>query len=202
MAITHFIALTGYPGVLLLMALESACIPIPSEAIMPFAGSLIVTDPARAFSLPVLALVGATGNLAGSCVAYWVGALGGRPFLEKYGKYLLIRRKDLNNSERFFNRFGEWTALLSRLLPVVRTFISLPAGISRMNFPKFCIFTFVGALPFCYLLAWWGQWLGKNWQTVRLWLHKADLGIVAVLVVIFLIWLWHHLKPDDVLTTN
>ncbi len=194
--ITHFIAALGYPGVLLLMALESACIPIPSEAIMPFAGSLIVTDPARGFNIHVLALVGALGNLIGSIVAYQVGAIGGRPFLEKYGKYVLIRRRDLDKSDRFFHKYGEATALFSRVLPIVRTFISLPAGIARMNFAKFCAFTFIGALPFCYLLAWAGVKLGEHWEGVRAWLHKADFAIGAVLLVLFAFWLWHHLRPE------
>ena len=194
--ITHFIATLGYPGVLILMALESACIPIPSEAIMPFAGSLIVTDPARHFNLHVLAFVGALGNLLGSIVAYWVGAIGGRPFLEKYGKFVLIRKRDLDKSDHYFQKYGEATALFSRVLPIVRTFISLPAGIAKMNFIKFCVFTFIGALPFCYLLTWAGVQLGKHWSGVSAWLHKADFAIGAVLLVLFGLWLWHHLKPE------
>lgn len=195
--VTHLIAALGYPGVFLLMALESACIPIPSEAIMPFAGSLVVTDPARGFNLHMLAFVGAFGNLLGSIVAYWVGHIGGRPFLEKYGKYVLIRRRDLDKSERFFEKYGEATAFFSRVLPIVRTFISLPAGIARMNFAKFCLFTFVGALPFCYLLAWGGIQLGKHWEQVRTWLHIADIPITVVLIILFALWLWHHLRPES-----
>lgn len=194
--ITHFIAALGYPGVLLLMALESACIPIPSEAIMPFAGSLIITDPARHFNLHTLAFVGAIGNLLGSIVAYWVGAIGGRPFLEKYGPYVLIRKRDIDKSDRFFHKYGDWTVLVSRVLPIVRTFISLPAGIAKMPFAKFCAFTFIGALPFCYLLAYAGIKLGQHWEQVRAVLHKADLAIGIVLVVLFALWLKHHLKPD------
>ena len=163
---------------------------------MPFAGSLIVTNPTRGFSLPMLAIVGACGNLLGSIVAYWVGHIGGRPFLEKYGKYVLIRKRDLDKSDHFFQKYGEITALFSRVLPIVRTFISLPAGIARMNFAKFCAFTFIGALPFCYLLAWAGVQLGKHWQGVSAWLHKADFAITIVLVILFALWLWHHLRPD------
>ena len=194
--VTHLIATLGYPGVFLLMALESACIPIPSEAIMPFAGALIKIDPARGFNLHLLALVGACGNLFGSIIAYWVGHIGGRPFLEKYGKFVLIRKRDLDKSEAFFQKHGEATALFSRVLPIVRTFISLPAGIARMNFPKFCVYTFVGALPFCYLLAWAGTYLGKNWSQVHAWLQKADVAVTVVLVALFAFWLWHHLRPD------
>lgn len=200
--VTNTIAALGYPGVLLLMALESACIPIPSEAIMPFAGALIKIDPARGFSLHALAFVGAFGNLIGSIAAYWVGAVGGRPFLEKYGKYVLIRRRDLDNSERFFERYGESTALVSRLLPIVRTFISLPAGIARMHFGRFCLYTFVGALPFCYLLTWAGEFLGQHWTRVRTWLHIADVPIVIALLVLFGLWLWHHLRPEPTADTD
>jgi membrane protein DedA with SNARE-associated domain len=196
--VTQFIAHTGYTGVLLLMALESACVPIPSEAIMPFAGSLIVTDPSRGFNLHTLAFVGAAGNLLGSIVAYWVGFIGGRPFLEKYGKFLLIRRRDLDKSEQFFQKYGEATALFSRVLPIVRTFISLPAGISRMNFPKFCVYTFIGALPFCYLLAWAGVKLGQHWGQVHAWLQKADVAVTVVLLALFGLWLWNHLRPDTI----
>ena len=195
--ITHLIATLGYPGVLLLMFLESACIPVPSEAIMPFAGAQI-TAPTGSFhpNIWVLTLVGALGNLLGSMLAYWVGHTGGRPFLDKYGKYVLIRKRDLDKFDQFFHKYGEWTALFSRWLPIVRTFISLPAGIARMNFPKFCLFTFVGALPFCYLLAWAGTKLGQHWQSVHAWLQKADVGVTAVLVVLFALWLWHHLRPE------
>lgn len=195
--ITHLIAALGYPGVFLLMALESACIPIPSEAIMPFAGAQ-VTAPAGHFhpNLHVLAFVGACGNLLGSIVAYWVGYIGGRPFLEKYGKYVLIRKRDLDKSDHFFQKYGEATALFSRVLPIVRTFISLPAGIARMNFVKFCAFTFVGAVPFCYLLAWLGTLYGRHLETVNRWLHLADIPITIVLVVLFALWLWHHLRPE------
>ena len=163
---------------------------------MPFAGSLIVTDPARGFNLHTLAFVGAMGNLLGSIVAYWVGRIGGRPFLEKYGKFLLIRRRDLDKSEQFFQKYGDATALFSRVLPIVRTFISLPAGISRMNFPKFCIYTFIGALPFCYLLSWAGVKLGQHWDQVHAWLQKADVAVTVVLLTLFGLWLWNHLRPD------
>ena len=194
--VTGFIGAHGYPGVLFLMALESACIPIPSEAIMPFAGALIKIDPARGFNIHTLAFVGALGNLLGSIVAYWVGHVGGRPFLEKYGKFVLIRRRDLDKSERFFEKHGEITVLVSRVLPIVRTFISLPAGIARMNFVRFCVYTFIGAVPFCYLLAWAGVKLGQHWMAVRDVLHKADLGITIVLLVLFVLWLRHHLRPE------
>jgi membrane protein DedA with SNARE-associated domain len=129
-------------------------------------------------------------------LAYWVGHIGGRPFLEKYGKFVLIRRRDLDKSEAFFSKYGDITVLISRVLPIVRTFISLPAGIARMNFPKFCFYTFVGAVPFCYLLAWAGTKLGEHWKAVSTWLHIADIPISIGLVVLFGLWLWHHLRPE------
>ena len=195
--ITHLIATLGYPGVLLLMTLESACIPVPSEAVMPFAGAQI-SAPTGAFhpNIWMLTFVGALGNLLGSVIAYWVGAVGGRPFLSKYGKYVLIRQSDIDHADQFFQKHGDITALFSRWLPIVRTFISLPAGISRMNFPKFCAYTFVGALPFCYLLAWLGVKFGEHMEEVRAWMHRFDYVIGAVLVVLFVLWLRHHLRPD------
>ena len=195
--ITHLIATLGYPGVLLLMSLESACTPLPSEAIMPFAGAQI-TAPTGSFhpNIWALTLIGALGNLIGSVLAYWVGYVGGRPFLDKYGKFILIRKRDLDKSDAFFQKHGEWTVFFGRWLPLVRAFISLPAGIARMNFLRFCAFTFAGALPFCYLLTWAGTKLGLHWQQVHVWLQKADVGVTAVLLVLLALWLWHHLRPD------
>ena len=195
--ITHFIATLGYFGVLLFMALESACIPVPSEAIMPFAGAQI-TAPTGTFhpNIWMLTLIGALGNLIGSIAAYWVGYTGGRAFLDKYGKYILIRKRDIDKSDAFFHKYGDWTVFFGRWLPIVRTFISLPAGIARMSFPKFCVFTFVGALPFCYLLAWAGTKLGQHWGQVHALLQKADVAVTVALIVLFALWLWHHLRPD------
>ncbi len=195
--ITHLIATLGYPGVMFLMALESACIPIPSEAIMPFAGAQI-SHPTGSFhpTLHVLAFLGAVGNLLGSIAAYWVGHVGGRPFLEKYGKYVLIKKRDIDKSDHYFQKYGEATVLFTRVMPIVRTFISLPAGIAKMNFPKFCVFTFIGALPFCYLLAWLGIKFGQHMEQVKAAMHKADFAVGIVLLVLFALWLKHHLKPD------
>ena len=164
---------------------------------MPFAGAQI-SFPVGAFhpNISMLAVVGAFGNLLGSIIAYWVGAIGGRPFLEKYGKFVLIRKRDIDKADQFFQKHGDTTALFSRWLPIVRTFISLPAGISRMNFPKFCQYTFIGALPFCYLLAWVGVKFGQHMEEIKAGLHKADFAVTAVLVVLFALWLWHHLRPE------
>ena len=187
------ISVMGYPGIVLLMALESACIPLPSEVIMPFSGYLVFTG---RFGLHAASLAGALGCAVGSAVAYWVGVYGGRPFLEKYGRYVLIRRKDLDTADRFFNRWGMWAVFISRLLPVIRTFISLPAGISRMPFVPFITLSFLGSVPWCYLLAYVGQKLGENWEGIRSYFHGADAVIGIVLGIGFAVWLWHHLRPE------
>jgi membrane protein DedA with SNARE-associated domain len=176
------------------MALESACIPVPSEVIMPFAGGLIATR--HLFNIHLLALTGALGNLAGSAAAYVVGAWGGRPFIYKYGKYVLIRQRDIDSADKWFAKYGQATVFFSRMLPIIRTFISLPAGIARMPFGLFCIYTFVGALPWCYLLAWLGLKLGEHWDTLAVYFHKADLVVGIVLALLFALWLWHHFRPE------
>lgn len=194
--ITGFISHTGYFGVFILMTLESACIPIPSEVVMPFSASLIVTRPSLGFSLYMLTSVGALANLAGSAIAYWVGACGGRRFIHRYGKYLLIRDEDIRRSGQFFARYGQAAVLLSRMLPVIRTFISLPAGIAQMPFLRFCLFTVLGALPFCFALAYAGVKLGQHWETVHAWVVKANIGITVVLVLFITWWVARRLRPE------
>lgn len=178
------ISMLGYSGGVLMMAIESACIPLPSEIIMPFAGYLVHTGE---FSLFWVSFAGAVGCVLGSVLAYWVGIWGGRPFIEKYGKYVLITKHDLDLADRFFQKYGNTAVFVSRLLPVVRTFISLPAGIARMNFPKFVIYTFFGSLPFCYFLAYIGKKLGENWNTLGVYFHKFDL-VIGALILIGLVW--------------
>lgn len=194
-SIAHFITVTistlGYPGVILLMAIESAMIPLPSEIIMPFAGFLASQG---YFDLWQLALCGAIGNLIGSLIAYYIGRWGGYPFLERYGRYILVSRRDIEKAHRWFERWGEATAFFSRLLPVVRTFISFPAGIAKMNIWRFSIFTFLGALPFSYFLAYLGFRMGKNWQQLSVIWHKFDLIIAAAIVVGLAWWLWRHIR--------
>lgn len=178
------ISLLGYSGIALMMAIESACIPLPSEIIMPFSGYLVSTGQ---FSLWGVALAGSIGCVLGSTLAYWVGYYGGRSAAEKYGKYVLVTQHDLDIADNFFRKYGNVAVFFSRLLPVVRTFISLPAGIARMNFPKFIVYTFLGSFPFCYLLAYVGKKLGDNWNTLGVYFHKFD-AVVGVLVVVGLIW--------------
>lgn len=178
------ISLMGYSGVALMMAIESACIPLPSEIIMPFSGYLVSTG---RFTLLGVSLAGAIGCVIGSVLAYWVGYYGGRPMAEKYGKYVLVTKHDLDIADKFFNKYGNLAVFFSRMLPVVRTFISLPAGIARMNFSKFIAYTFLGSLPFCYILAYIGKKLGDNWNTLGVYFHKFDL-IIGIIAIAGIVW--------------
>ncbi len=176
--IMAFISGSGYLGIVLLMAIESACIPLPSEVIMPFSGYLVS---AGRFSLWGVALAGALGCNLGSIAAYYVGAVGGRPLAERYGHYVLVTRHDLELADRWFARYGDWAVFFARLLPVVRTFIALPAGIGRMNFVRFNVYTFLGSLPWCFALAYAGMKLGERWETLGPYFHRFDTVFVIVL---------------------
>jgi len=182
--ITAFIIATistlGYGGVLLMMAIESACIPLPSEVIMPFSGYLVSTG---RFSLQGVAIYGAVGCLLGSYLAYYVGATGGRQFLLRYGRYVLIAPHEIELADRFFERWGSAAVFVARLLPVVRTFIAFPAGVARMEIWRFSIYTLLGSYPWCLALAYAGQKLGENWNTLGPWFHRFDGIIVGLLVL-------------------
>lgn len=191
----------GYTGVVIMMAIESACIPLPSEVIMPYAGYLVSVYPAK-YSIWWMGVAGAFGCVVGSVVAYAAGLYGGRPFITKYGKYILIRQSDMDKADRFFDKYGDAAVFISRLLPVIRTFISFPAGMSRTNFPRFVIYTFIGSLPWCLALAYVGHYLGKNWQSIRNYFHGADIVIGVLIVLGFAYWLYHHLKPEKVESTE
>jgi len=193
--ITHFIGASGYLGVVFLMAIESACIPLPSEVIMPFSGFLVASGQ---FNLWLSALAGTAGNVLGSLIAWWVGRVGGRPLVEKYGKWILISHRDLDRADHWFSKYGEWAILISRLLPVVRTFISFPAGIAKMKFWKFTAFTAVGAFPFVLFLAWLGEQLGKNWESIRQYFRGADYLILAIIILGIGLWVWKHLRERRV----
>lgn len=190
------ISALGYPGIVLLMAIESACIPLPSEVIMPFSGYLVY---AGRFNLWAVAVAGAVGCVVGSLVAYWVGMYGGRPLMEKYGRYVLISRRDLDLADRWFARYGEVIVFTSRLLPVIRTFIAFPAGVAKMNLPRFVVYTFLGSLPWCLGLAYVGQKLGEQWdknETLRNWFHRFDFVIVIIGVLVAVWWVWRHIKES------
>jgi membrane protein DedA with SNARE-associated domain len=184
------ISSTSYAGVVILMAIESACIPLPSEIIMPFAGYLVFTGQ---FKLLWAATAGAIGCNLGSVIAYEIGFHGGRPLVEKYGSYILVNRHDLERADRFFLRFGSAAVFIGRLLPVIRTFIALPAGIARMPRLRFHVYTFVGSWPWCFALAWVGMKLGERWHTdPRLghWLHRLD-AVIIVLLLLAMLWFLH-----------
>jgi membrane protein DedA with SNARE-associated domain len=181
--IINVISTTGYVGVAALMAIESACIPLPSEIIMPFAGYLVSTGK---LTLWGVALAGAIGCNIGSTIAYAIGAWGGRPLVERWGGYVLLKPHDIDVAERFFARFGSIAVFIGRLLPVVRTFIALPAGFGRMNMWKFQIYSFIGSLLWCFALAWFGEQLGVQWDNnpaVKAAFHSADAVIVALGVI-------------------
>lgn len=193
--VRHLYNSLGMFGVVLAMAIESACIPLPSEIIMPLAGWLLGSDHGREW--PVVFLIGfwgAVGNLIGSIIAYWVGALGGRPLIEKYGRYILITRRDIDRAQEWFDRWGEATAFFSRLLPVVRTFISFPAGVARMHFLRFCVFTFAGSFIWSVILAAIGYKLGPNWEELRERARFADYPIAAIVVLLVVWFVWHRVS--------
>ena len=192
--IVGVISAAGYAGVAGLMATESACIPLPSEVIMPFAGYLASTG---RFSLVLAATAGAVGCNIGSTVAYAAGAYGGRGLVERWGHTILLSPGDLDRADRFFQRFGGPAVLIARLLPVVRTFIALPAGIARMPQAPFQVYTFVGSWPWCYALAYVGYLLGERWESdprLRAWMHRFDFVVVGLLVLGLAWFVWRHLR--------
>lgn len=200
---TAFMALTGPMGVALLMGIESACIPLPSEVIMPFAGYLAhkgqmtflgLGAGSLAARIWIAGIFGALGCNLGSIPAYEVGAWGGRRAVEKYGKYILLNIHHLDQAHRFFERFGHWAILMGRMLPVVRTFIALPAGIARMDRTRFHLYTFIGSLPWCLGLAWIGAKLGERWNTLGAWFHRFDLVICLALAGGAAWFIVHHVR--------
>jgi membrane protein DedA with SNARE-associated domain len=185
------ISTLGLWGIAAMMAIESACIPLPSEVIMPFSGYLVSQG---RFVLWETAVAGAIGCVVGSIVAYAVGRYGGRQFIWKYGRYILISHHDLELADRWFDRHGQFAIFFSRLLPVVRTFISLPAGIARMRFGLFVLWTFVGSLPWCYVLAYVGFKMGANWDTLGVYFHRFDTAIGITILAGIIWWVWRHIR--------
>jgi len=185
------ISTMGYGGILLLMAIESACIPLPSEIIMPFAGFLVFKGE---MVLWMVAIAGALGCVVGSIPAYYLGMYGGRPLVEKYGKWVLISHKDLKWADHAFEKHGDIIIFIGRLLPAVRTFIAFPAGVARMHMGKFILYTFVGSLIWCYLLAFAGFKMGEHWESLKVYFHEFHY-VIAGAGLIFVIWyLKRHFK--------
>jgi len=192
--VTHVIEVGGYAGVAALMGIESACIPLPSEIIMPFAGYVVYLGH---MNLWLAATAGALGCNAGSVVAYWIGARGGRPMVERYGRWVLMSHHDLERMTEFFNKYGAITVLAGRLLPVVRTFIAFPAGIAKMPQGKFHLYTFVGSWPWCFALAYVGMKLGEAWHTdprFHEWFHRFHLAVEVGLLLAIVWFVWSHLS--------
>ena len=199
--ITNLYVSTGLLGIVLAMAIESCCIPLPSELVMPLAGIMIVNGKLlhgtnSLVALLLVALAGAAGCLLGSIIAYIIGYTGGRPLLLKYGRYLLISQHDADKADQFFQRWGSETTFFSRLLPVVRTYISLPPGIAKMPFAKFCIYTVLGSFPWCLLLAYVGTIIGGNLATLSPIFHTFDVVILIVLVVLIALYIRRHIRND------
>ena len=188
------ISTMGLPGIVLLMAIESACIPLPSEIIMPFAGYLVFRGE---HSLWSVGLAGAVGCVVGSIPAYYLGMYGGRPLIERYGKIVLMSPRDLDLADRWFARHGEATVFFARLLPVIRTFIAFPAGVARMEMKRFLVYTFAGSLPWCLGLAWVGMVMGEMWPTLRDYFHKFDLVIGALLLAGVVWYVRRHFRGRE-----
>jgi membrane protein DedA with SNARE-associated domain len=188
------IASGGYASVVLLMAIQSACIPIPSEVIMPLAGYALAHTQLQ---LIILATVASLASNLGSIPAYWVGAKGGRPMVERYGSMMLLSRRDLDLVDHFFAKYGSITVLIGRMLPIVRTFIAFPAGVAKMNQLRFHIYTFIGSWPWCYALAWIGMKLGASWNTdprFKAIFHRFHLAVELVIVAAFVWFVISHWK--------
>lgn len=180
--ILDWISNYGYGGIMLLMALESACMPVPSEIVMPFAGYLVARD--GVMSLLGVTVAGALGCTIGSIAAYVFGFYAGRPLILRYGKYILIREKHLVTAEEWFEKWGDKATFIARLLPVIRTVISLPAGIAKMNFKKFVFYSFVGSVPWTFMLAYVGYVLGSEWESIKGVFRELDIVVVVAAIAV------------------
>lgn len=196
--ITSFISTIGYPGIVIMMAIESALIPLPSEIIMPFSGFLVSQG---RFDFWLVGLCGAVGNLLGSWIAYSIGYFAEgvvvRRLVAKYGKFVLLSEEELEKSERLFRKYGDAIVFFSRVLPAVRTVISLPCGIAKLPFIKFTVLTFLGSLIWSYFLAYLGVLLGENWEILRPIFRKFDLAIVAATIIIVGWYIYYHIKKKE-----
>jgi membrane protein DedA with SNARE-associated domain len=189
--IIQVISTLGYFGIALLMVIQTIAIPMPSEVIIPFAGFLASVG---RFNLLMIAIAGGLGSCAGASIAYFIGYKGGRPLVEKYGKMILISKNDLQIADRFFQKHGSKAAFFGMLLPVVRSFISFPAGISRVPLRKFLAYVFAGSFVWSLTLAYVGMKLGENWGSLREKFKSFDAVIVIIIVMVIIWWIWRHLK--------
>lgn len=187
----------GWGGVVVAMLVESVNIPLPSEVTMPLAGWMLIKEQ----NLPVTwvlvaAFFGALGNTIGSLINYLIGLWGGRPLVSRYGKWILVSHRDLDRADRWFARYGDAIAFFSRLLPVVRTFISLPAGIARMNLGKFLVYTFAGSFIWSGLLAYLGFVAGENWEAIRERMRPFDIPMVVLILLLIAFYVWHKVRDN------
>jgi membrane protein DedA with SNARE-associated domain len=196
--ITDYLGTHGYLAVFVLMVLESACIPIPSEITMVFGGFLASRGELSFFWV---VMVGTIANVVGSWIAYWIGLRGGRPLLERWGRFVFLRKHELDRAEEWFERKGEMTVFVSRLLPVIRTFISLPAGVARMPFGKFTLYTFLGCLPWTLALTWGGYVLGSNWDTVLKYGTPISWAIAIAVAGLITWWLIRRFRTKKAAET-
>lgn len=185
-SVTQFISSIGYIGVFFLMALESAAIPVPSELIMTFSGYLAYQG---IFDFVTIVIIGAIGCMAGSIASYWIGLKGGRFFIDKYGKYFFLNHEHLDLAEDWFKKYGDKAVFFSRMLPVLRTFISLPAGMGKYSFKKLVVYSFIGSLPWCFALAYLGFKLGPHWKNIIVFFNGLDIIIIAA-IAIAVIYFW------------
>lgn len=193
-SIVNYVGGWGYSAIFVLMALESACIPIPSEITMPV-GGLLASEGKLSFFW--VGIVGAVANVVGSLIAYVAGASGGRSFLMRFGRYVLIKQHDIERADRWFERWGDRAVFFSRLLPVVRTFISLPAGVARMPVLRFTILTFVGCLPWSFVLAWAGYLLGDNWEAILPYTEPVSYAITGIVAASIVVWVVRRVRAKS-----
>lgn len=194
--IMDWISNYGYAGIVFLMALESACMPVPSEIVMPFAGYIVFKGTTEMTFVGIV-VAGSIGCTVGSIVAYAAGYYAGRPLILRYGRYILIREKHLVSAEKWFEKWGDKATFIARLLPVIRTVISLPAGIAKMNFKKFVLYSFVGSVPWTLMLAYIGFWLGESWDSIEGVFRYLDLFVVVGAVAV-LVWFFKFRKKREV----
>lgn len=193
--ILDWISTYQYLGIMFLMALESACMPVPSEIVMPFSGYLVFRGDTEMSMLGVV-LAGSVGCTLGSIGAYIVGFYAGRPFIVRYGKYILLNEKHLVTAEKWFEKWGDKATFIARLLPVIRTVISLPAGIAKMDFRKFVFYSFVGSVPWTFMLAYVGYWLGPEWESIKGVFRGLDV-VVVLAVVLVIVWYVYRLRKNN-----
>jgi len=189
--VTGVVCHLGYPGVFLLMMLEATCIPILAEITMPFSGFFVASGQ---FNFVILIVAGALGSLAGSSISFWIGARGGRPLVERYGRYILLSSRDLERSDNFYQKYGDIAVSFGRFLPVVRIFLSLSAGIARMDYKKFLVYSIIPIIIVDGVLAWAGVLLGQNWTALQPYFHKFDLVIVLLIALAIAWFVWRHLR--------